>query len=246
MTDGSRRFTDREVALVLKRASEIDEITDARAAGHSGLSLDDLADIAAEVGISRAALAEAVTALDRGLGANPLEGAPLARHAVRAVPGEVDQAGAAELVRHVDASAQGAGSVTEALGSVRWSATDRFVATQVTVTPRDGQTTIEVTEKIPARLRRVVHFVPMAWGLVGALPLMEGSAGILPTVAIGGAALVVGAAVGRGAFSLLSRSSERRVRRLAAELAQLATAASGGSVRPDSAPDAPSDEELTP
>ena len=48
MSEGSRRFTDREVALVLKRASEIDEAEVAGAA--SGLSLHDLTEIAGEVG----------------------------------------------------------------------------------------------------------------------------------------------------------------------------------------------------
>lgn len=226
MTDGSRRFTDREVALVLKRASEIDEISDARSDGPGGLSLDDLGQIAAEVGISPAALSEAVAALDRrGAGGGAFEGAPLVRRAVHAVPGEVDESGVAELIRQVDASAEGAGSVTEALGSVRWSASDRFVGTQVTITPKDGQTTIEVTEKTPARLRRVVHFVPMAWGMIGALPLIESTPGLLPSLALGGLGLVAGGLLGRAAFTLLSRSSERRVRGLAAALAESAAGA---------------------
>jgi hypothetical protein len=50
MSEASRRFTDREVAMVLKKASEIDESGDAGASG--GLSLEDLTDIAGEVGIS--------------------------------------------------------------------------------------------------------------------------------------------------------------------------------------------------
>ena len=232
-SDGSRRFTDREVALVLKRASEIDERSDARS-GSGGLSLNDLTEIAAEVGISNDALRRAVATLDqRRAGASPWEGAPLVRRAVRAVPGELGEADVAELMRRVDASAEGAGSITEALGSVRWSASDRFVGTQVTVTPRDGQTTIEVAEKTPARLRRVVHFIPAVWGLVGALPLLEATGGSLPTIAAGGLAVLLGGAIGRGVFSFLSNRSERRVRALTAELAEVAAAAAARSDEPD-------------
>ncbi|MEM7417658.1 MAG: hypothetical protein AAF389_19375 [Gemmatimonadota bacterium] len=237
MSDSSRRFTDREVALVLKRASEIDEVSEARSGPAGGLSLSDLSEIAAEVGISKEALQRAVSTLERGgPSRSVLEGAPLVRRAVHAVPRALGESDIAELMRHVDARAEGAGTVTEALGSVRWAAADRFVGTQVTVTPKGGQTSIDVMEKTPARLRRVVHFLPVAWSLIGALPLMEATPGVLPTIAIGAAALVAGTAVGRAAFSLLSNRSEARVKRLAADLADAANRASEGAQVLESGP----------
>lgn len=245
MSDDSRRFTDREVALVLKRASEIEEVSDAREGAAGALSLGDLKEIASEVGISAEALRQAVATLDtpsRGLGGlgSALEGAPLVRRAVHAVPRELNEADIADLMRRVDVASDSAGTVSEALGAVRWSASDRFMGTQVTVTPRDDQTTIEVAEKTPARLRRIMHFLPMAWSLVGALPVMQSGSG-LTTIAAGGLALLFGATVGRGAFSLLSSRSDRRVRALAAELAAAAAALPAASeevARPGS-PDSP-------
>ena len=62
MSDESRRFTDREVALVLKRASEFDDSSEVGPA--TGLSKGDLTEIAAEVGISPAAIDRAVATLD--------------------------------------------------------------------------------------------------------------------------------------------------------------------------------------
>jgi hypothetical protein len=56
-TDRSRRFTDREVALVLKKASELEEVEGTGSGG--GLTLDDLEQIASEVGISPALIKKA-------------------------------------------------------------------------------------------------------------------------------------------------------------------------------------------
>src|SRR5690606_27722163 len=56
--DESRRFTDREVALILRRAAEIDEREGHDASG--SLSWGDLRGIAAEVGISPDAVDRAV------------------------------------------------------------------------------------------------------------------------------------------------------------------------------------------
>jgi len=49
-SDGSRRFTDREVATLLRKASEIEESEGSPGSG--GLSMDDLQEIAREVGIA--------------------------------------------------------------------------------------------------------------------------------------------------------------------------------------------------
>lgn len=54
--DPTRRFTDREVAIVLRKASEIDEGEGADAGSGAGLSLEDLKEIAREVGISAQAI----------------------------------------------------------------------------------------------------------------------------------------------------------------------------------------------
>jgi DNA-binding transcriptional ArsR family regulator len=63
-SDESRRFTDREVALVLRRASEIEE--SAGTDGRGGLSARDLEEIAREVGISQRAITQAIASLERG------------------------------------------------------------------------------------------------------------------------------------------------------------------------------------
>jgi hypothetical protein len=231
MSERSRRFTDREVAMVLRKASELDE-SDGVEAG-SGLSHRDLTEIAAEVGISAEAIDRAVAALDRGRDLGPtLTGAPLVRKAVHAVPAALREEDIARLIGLVDERTDAAGSVTEALGSVRWTSSDRFKSTRVSITPGETETSIEVVEKVTPRLRRVIHLIPPVWGLALAGAFTSG----LQLSAIGAAAgvglgIAGGLAAGRGAWNLLSRLSERRVKRLAEELADAGYDASEGSGR---------------
>ncbi len=216
--DESRRFTDREVALVLRKAAEFEETSGAEGGG--GLSLRDLQDIGREVGISPAAIAHAAAALD-GAGRRPalLRSAPLVRKTVHAVPGELSEDAVADLVRLVDERSDTTGSVSEALGSVRWTGRDRFWNLQVSVTPRDGETTIQVVEKAAPRLRRVMAIVPAAWGAILAMPAAAGlHLATIPHVGVLALGAVVGAAAGRLVWGVLSARSEAKVSRLAADL----------------------------
>jgi hypothetical protein len=232
-SDESRRFTDREVALVLKKASEIEE-AEAKEGGR-GLSLRDLQEIAREVGISAEAVATAVVSLERTRGGEvSLAGAPLVRRAVHAVEGALNQEAMARLIRVVDERADGAGTVSEALGSVRWTGSGRFRSTQISLTPEAGETVIQVVEKAAPHLRPLFHLIPAAWGAMLALgalaPLALPAAGAAAT-AVGGlvvlAGAVAGTAAGRLAWSWMSWSSGRRVEHLAADLADAAREATG-------------------
>ncbi len=217
--DGARRFTDREVALVLQQASESEDGDVAAAA--RGLTLEDLQDIAREVGIAPHAIERAVRELDRTGGrVSALGGAPAVRKAVRAVPGELDDEALARLIALVDERADGAGSVSEALGSVRWTSRDRSKSTQVSLTPREGETVIHVVEKAAPQLRALFHGLPTAWGamiaLAAAAPFGLPGAALLGIVA-GGA--VGGLGAGRLSWAWRSAKSRQRVERLADLLA---------------------------
>ncbi len=226
-SEPGRRFTDREVALVLRRASEMEEAEGPAAAG---LSLEDLQDIGREVGISADAIARAVSTLERrDSAASVLAGAPLVHKAVRAVPGRLDEAALGGLVHLVDERADGAGSVSQALGSLRWTSADRFRSMQVSITPGDGETHIQVVEKSRPRLRLVVQLMPAAWGAMLAAPLL--GLGAVGGFALAGGALV-GGAIGRAVWTAMSSRSHVRVTRLADSLAAEAhgSARAGGDV----------------
>jgi hypothetical protein len=219
MSDRSRRFTDREVAVILRKASEIEEKEGRVEGGGGGLSLQDLLDIAREVGISPDAMDRAVRELGRRSPPPGWAGAPLVRRAVHVVEGELDRSGIARLMHLVDDRADGAGSLTEALGAVRWTSDDRFSTTQVSVTPADGRTRVEVVEKVRPRVRRLFHLLPAAWGAMLAGPVVASLGPSAGVVAVGLAAGVAGGvALGRLAWTIVSARSEARVSGMAEAL----------------------------
>lgn len=222
--DGNRRFSEREVALVLRKATEMEEV---EGPSGSGLSLEELEQIAGEVGISPAIIRRAVAELDRKGPRNPLMGAPLSHEAIRAVAGELGPEGTAALIAVVERGSDQVGEVTEALGTTRWTARDRFGTTQVAITSAKGGTTVRVVERASARLKRILHAVPAAWGVMLGIGVAGATApedSVVLAALLGGGA--VGAAVGRFIWQRVSAARTARVERLAAELALEAANAS--------------------
>jgi hypothetical protein len=226
-SDETRRFTDREVALVLRKASELEESDGAGAGG--GLSLADLEEIGAEVGISAGALRRAVADLDSRAGGNPFAKGQLVNQAIRAVEGELSKDAIAELIRHVDGTSDQVGVVTEALGSVQWTAQERLRTTQVSITPSEKETRIRVVERATARLRRLLTVAPVMTGsalvavMIGQFDPSSGMVALF--TAFGGAA---GALVGRFLWAHMSNESRKRVKELASGLAREADTTSAG------------------
>jgi hypothetical protein len=241
LTDRStRRFTDREVALVLRAATEIDE-SEGSGTGGGGIALDDLREIAREVGISGPAIERAVAELDRrGRAGASWAGAPLVHKAVRAVPGELDETDLARLIRIVDETTDGTGVISEALGSVRWTSSDRFRSTLVSLTPTSGETTVQVVEKAVPRLRRIFHLIPAAWGVMISTAVLA-SAGLGPAASVAAAlgGMAAGGGLGRLSWTLLSARSRARVERMANTLSESARAAVSGAANDGDARAAP-------
>ena len=215
----TRRFTDREVAAVLRHAADLDERAGSVEGG--GLSMEDLREIAAEVGISADSIDRAVAALDRPrpIDATWWSGAPAARRAVRAVPGELEDGEIARLVQVVDERHAAGGAVSEALGSVRWTGSDRISASVVSFTREGGETAIQVVEKINPRIKRVVQLMPGAWGAMLAAPFVGVvGGGTMASLGLLGGGVALGLGAGRVAWNVMSRLARGRVERLADEL----------------------------
>lgn len=240
MTAGDRRYTDREVALILRRAAELEDRagTDVEA---RGLSLAELEQVAADVGIDIGRIRRAALELEDGRRFRPSLslGSPPSRTAVRGVEAALADESLRALVRAIDDHVDAPGTVTEALGTVRWTARDRWLTTQVAVAPGSAGTTVKVHERIDPRLRGLLHVVPTAWGAMAGL-VIAGSVGIalLPGAAVLAGCALVGTAAGRGVWEILSERSQRRVDELAGDLAAdartLANASlPGGSGMPD-------------
>ncbi|MHB1191970.1 MAG: hypothetical protein ACYC6F_02900 [Longimicrobiales bacterium] len=221
MTD--RRFTDKEVALILRRASDLETRSPRSGASARGLTLKDLEEIASEVGIDPALVVRAVAELEgpRGLGSSSLVVGPgPVRREVRAVPRELSREELAELMRVVEIEVEDQGTVTEALGSVRWTSKGRFLSTQVSFEPSRGETLMRVEERYSQALRGILHGIPASYGAIFGLAwALEGlslGAGGGSIVALVSASL--GWGLGSGVWQVISSRSRSRVQKLAEKL----------------------------
>ena len=222
--DPDRRYTDQDIALVLQRAVEIEERSDSAAS--RGVTRRELMEIAQEVGLSPAVIDEAIVALDTGVRTprRSLLGAPLSNKQVRGVQGHLEQDDLQRLIRLVEERLEATGTVTDALGMVRWTSirTHKFGSTtQVSLSMQGDETQIQVVERFPAALRGVLHFLPTMWGTMigGAVAASAGGISTATGVAIAAGVATLGVGIGRTVWQVLARRSAREVQSVATELA---------------------------
>ena len=227
-----RRFNEKEVAAIIKRASELQQVeTTSEPSG--GMSLAELEQIAREAGLDPALVRRAASDLDtRVTDREPSAffGAPTVLVLERTIDGEVSPEEYESLVLEIQRELGGVGSASTLGRSLVWTMTgaDRRPATtrtvQVTITPRNGRTTIRMEE--PLR--------QFAGGLFGTL--MGGLGGGVGSIAMGigmgtfesapVAAGLIGAVIGgsyllaRTIFGRTVRSRGDRLQRLMSRLAE--------------------------
>lgn len=140
MTD--QHFTDQEMALILKRAAELQERADGRGATRS---LGEVAEIAAEVGIDRTFVDEAIAELRQPLARAGWLGAPTRFHEERTVPGAVTPDEIGDLLDRVRSELGLHGEVHQVFDGVEWRARAPLGATILTIGPRGHNTRIALT-----------------------------------------------------------------------------------------------------
>lgn len=213
-------FSEKEVALVLRRAAEIE----ASGTGAAGMTAADIEAVALEAGIQPDAVRRAIEEMrlepsSPALALLP----PPSRRAARAIPVELGREALGELVHSIEDRVGRPGSVSEALGTVRWTSTSGMWTTQVSIGSGPGETRIGVHERAADRERRLFHALPAGWGtlLAGAVAM----SGVFPLSALGLLGLLAGGAaagfgIGRTVFAMRSKASRERVERLAADLSE--------------------------
>jgi hypothetical protein len=218
-----RRFTDREIGLILKRAVELEEASPSTGVSSSrGLNLGELQEIAEEAGIDPVMVGRAVAEMEGRGGLEPLSiwGPSGVKREVRTVPGKMDPEEVGELMRMVDEEVEAQGTVVEALGGVRWTSNTRFLSTQVSVEPSGDDTLLRVEERYSDTIRGPLHGVPASWGLILGLALgLEGLSLTLPLVIVLTAlTAMIGWGVGDVVWRGVSAGSRKRVRALTERL----------------------------
>ncbi len=155
----ARRYTEQEVALVIKRAAELQvqesERTDSRA---SGLSLTELEQVAREAGLDPALVRRAAADLDTRNSTSPHSrflGAPSLVAMERTIRGEVSVDEYEPIVEELRRAFNDNGFISTLGRSLAWTSTPfghgphhgaRSVS--VTVSPRNGNTIIRAEESL--------------------------------------------------------------------------------------------------
>lgn len=224
-------FSDKEVSLILRRAAEIE----ASGKGTSGMTASDIEAIALEAGIEPTAVRLAMEELRVEPSGTARSWIALAsRREARVVPTELGRDQLAALMRAVEKRVGRPGSVTEALGTVRWSSTAGLWATDVSVTARDGETRIGVHERIVDDKRKLFQILPPAWGAMAGMIVAGALAvGGLGIIGLTGGGALLGLGIGRAIYRSRSEASGERVERIALALAEDARVLGRGEDRED-------------
>jgi hypothetical protein len=217
-----RKFTDREVREILKRA--VENAPSRALAKTEGLSLSELQAIGEEVGIDPQRLEDAARELTVGTRSwiKPVIGAETVLNFERTVDVEFSPDSTHEILSLIRRVMGRHGDVTDVHGSVEWSVKGETGERHVTVSPRNGGTTIHGSANLTSGF--IGTFVP-----AGIMGLMATFAGVLTWGETGQPLALVAAAttlptlyaIVRTVLGRISRTEAAKLRRVVDELVQL-------------------------
>ena len=247
----SRRFNEKEVADIIKRASELQQL-ESTAESTTGMSLAELEQVAREAGLDPELVRRAATDLDTRVSdqqPSAFIGAPTNLVLERTIDGEVPVDEYETIVLEIQRELGGVGQASTLGRSLVWTmqgagrrrASTRTV--QVTVTPRNGRTTIRMEEPLGQ----------LAGGLFGGLMggLGGGTSGIAMGIGMGvfhSASVAVGLIGGfvatsyvlaRTIFGRMVRGRGERMQRLMSRLAEHVAATAVRTPQADRPPERP-------
>ena len=165
-----RKFSDEEVREILKKA--VEKAPSRALAKSEGLSLGELKTIGEEVGIDPSRLEDAARAIALGDKNQPnkILGGPTVLNFERKVEGEFDPDDAPEILSVIRRTMSEQGKVEEIRGSLEWSAKGDASARYVTLSSREGTTTIQGSSNLSG-VAVLTYLVP---GFMGFLPTLIG------------------------------------------------------------------------
>jgi len=154
VSDSEPQYDDKQVALILKRATEMQTRTgDGAAAAGRGLSLADLENIAVEAGIDPSHIRLAAREVDAGTADRGGEwawllGAPVTLTVHRVVNGEVPEDFFDDLLVLIQTAGIGNGTAGQVGRTLTWhtiSNAQNADSAQITIAVRDGRTELHAT-----------------------------------------------------------------------------------------------------
>jgi hypothetical protein len=142
-----RRYSDEEFALILRKASELQEGGARPQAARVGMSLEEIRSIAVEAGIDPEKVAKAASLLARSDQTGTvvrLFGGPSSYHLEHTAKGEISQEDLGRLLDVIRKATRHQGRGEQVLDALEWKTLGEPSQIHVNVTPRDGETTIQI------------------------------------------------------------------------------------------------------
>lgn len=232
---GPRRYGEKEVGLILRRATELQRAEPA-VPDPAGLTLAELEDIATEAGIDPGLLRRAANELHTlrppTVGTR-LAGAPMAIQIERSIEGELPRERLEELVPVIQSATAGQGTASAVGRTLTWSSRteSNTSAQQVLVSVRAGETLIRIEESFGGLAAGL--FGGIMGGVGGGVGFGLGGAlgGVLGSVALAVAfpvTIVAGSyALARAIFTSQVRRREAAAHALIERLAEKVEASVG-------------------
>lgn len=156
MTDPAnlpRLYGEKEIGKILKRATEL-QLDEPSVLAADRITLQELEDIAVEAGIDPACLRRAALDVDAGVGVKSTLGKLVGEELVLVreiiVPGELREDGFERIVAVIERGTSEHGQTSLLGRTITWRAgtSNKQRTLQVTVTTRDGQTSIRLEENL--------------------------------------------------------------------------------------------------
>ena len=185
------KYSEQEMALILKRAAELQEGADGQGVKRT---LGEIQEIAAEVGIESTFVTEAVAELQAPRTRVGWLGAPTRFHEERSIPGTIGPNEIGELLDHARAELGLHGEVQQVFDGVEWRARSALGVAILTLGPRAGRTRIALTTE------RLDQAVAIAAGSVG-IGLLTALGGVAIAMNVTDNALVASAIVAASAIA---------------------------------------------
>jgi hypothetical protein len=139
------------------------------------------------------------------------------------------------LILVIEEQVDATGTVTEALGQVRWTSVPRGhkfdATTQVSLSVRPDETQVQVVQRASSKLRVISHILPTMWGaMIGGAIAASAVLSAPVGVAVGIGTALLGLSAGHLTWRSIANRGARDARRIANEVA-LAAAELAGETR---------------
>lgn len=220
MTETPRRYSDEEVALILRKAAQLDTGSAGPEAG-DGLSLAEIERIAREVGIAPdlVARAAAFLVIDTPSTAARIFGGPSDFSAAHEAPGEIPRERYGDVVEAIRRVMGTPGRTSEVLDGLEWKSWGETTQVTVVVRPTAGRTRVQILADRGGSAI-IAYLVPSVGALLGGA-----ITGAILEPHVGGGLLIIGTAAGVGFLGARTiwAAATRRFRRKFASLVDAVT-----------------------